>query len=94
MALNSSTASDSSSPKKRRNYSNNDRLALILQIEAGKSASQLAQEEKIPKSTVFTWLKDKDKIKQSVKNGQMKTKKMRTTKNDRVDNPPSTAHLW
>lgn len=57
--------------------------SFIQQIESGRKL--VAAEHNIPKSTLATWLKDCDKIKQSVEKGNVRGKKERSTTNDVVD---------
>ena len=71
--------------RKHVSFSNQDKLSFIQKIEKGTKLTHLAEEAKIPKSTLGTWLKNKDRIQAAVEQGNTKGKRQRTTKNDDVD---------
>ena len=59
--------------RKHEKYSLERKLEIIISIENGKKLSQVAEELKIPKSTLGTWLaKQKDTIRDSVSRGNKK----------------------
>lgn len=75
----------SSNIAKRQNLSNQEKWAVIQLIESGKKLTKVASDKNLPKSTVATWLKNRERIKLAVEQGNSKRKRERATKNDDVD---------
>jgi transposase-like protein len=67
--------------KHHAKFSMEEKLKFINIVESGKKLSHVAKDHNIPKSTIGTWMKEKEKIKTAVEKGGNKTCRVRTTKN-------------
>ena len=74
-----------SSSRKHKAYSMVEKLKFIKEIEGGKPLTQVSKDECIPKSTLGTWLKGKEKIMEAVSKGKVNVKRDRQACNQRVD---------
>lgn len=72
---------------KQSSYDINFKIAVIQAINSGKKCSLVAEEFHIPRSTLSTFLRDKDKIYASVASGSVssKTKRLRTAKYENLE---------
>ena len=75
------------SRSKQSSYDINFKISVIEAINSGKKCSVVAEEFKIPRSTVSTFLRDKDKIYSSVASGSVsiKTKRLRIAKYENLE---------
>ena len=62
-----------------------EKLKFIKEIEGGKPLTQVSKDECIPKSTLGTWLKGKEKIMEAFSKGKVNVKRDRQACNQRVD---------
>ena len=62
-----------------------EKLEFIKETEGGKPLTQVSKDECIPKSTLGTWLKGKEKIMEAFSKGKVNVKRDRQACNQRVD---------
>lgn len=75
------------SKSKQSSYDLNFKISVIEAVQNGKKCSQVAEEFKIPRSTLSTFLRDKDKIYASIASGSVssKSKRLRTSKYENLE---------
>ena len=63
--------------KEKTEYKIKEKYAALKEVEDGSSKSQVAMKYGVPKNTLSTWIKNKERIFESMKTQGNKTKRMR-----------------